>query len=383
MVYKCISPKNMLPGSILSSKSDVEIDDPIFQILPLEQVQKLLCTDNTNIATKIRCLFFGRYYSNDEAVNIIIKSLDFSNSILFRHEAAYVLGQIGRNKAVSKLTELLSDINESPIVRHEAGEALAAIGDNSSIKVIEKFLNDPSNVVAETCYLALHSLKNKQNKLLKDSSKLESDISVSSENNLFNTVDPTLPISIREKSKVDIFSKMLLDISIPLEQRYGALFALRNILANLTNINNVKYIKENNINNNKELINLITNSICSAMEMDNSSAIFRHECAFVLGQLQILSSADSLARTIMNENEESIVRHEAAFALGSVGSNDPRYCDTSKYKDSKEEVSRIRKLAIETLSKYLNDKDIIVVESCIVGLQTIKDETGSLDIILN
>lgn len=45
-------------------------------------------------------------------------------SALFRHEIAYVLGQIQHDACVKQLTDNLKDPQENPMVRHECAEAL-------------------------------------------------------------------------------------------------------------------------------------------------------------------------------------------------------------------------------------------------------------------
>jgi len=49
------------------------------------------------------------------------------SSALFRHEIAYVLGQIQHEACVKQLTENLQDTRESPMVRHECAEALGKL----------------------------------------------------------------------------------------------------------------------------------------------------------------------------------------------------------------------------------------------------------------
>lgn len=77
------------------------------------------------------------------------------------------------------------------------------------------------------------------------------------------------------------------------------------------------------------------------------SALFRHEIAFVFGQLSHPASIPSLVTTLSNTEEASMVRHEAAEALGSL--------------DEEEGVE-------EVLKKFLNDKEQVVRESVIVAL---------------
>jgi deoxyhypusine monooxygenase len=83
------------------------------------------------------------------------------------------------------------------------------------------------------------------------------------------------------------------------------------------------------------------------------SALFRHEIAFVFGQLSHPASIPALTAALADTNEASMVRHEAAEALGSLG-----------------EVDRVE----ETLKGFLNDKEQVVRDSVIVALDMAKFE---------
>ena len=84
-----------------------------------------------------------------------------------------------------------------------------------------------------------------------------------------------------------------------------------------------------------------------AYGFSDSSALFRHEIAFVFGQLSHPASIPSLTATLQNNKEESMVRHEAAEALGSLGDQE----------------------GVEDLLKgFLNDPEQVVRESVIVAL---------------
>ncbi|CAF1332775.1 unnamed protein product, partial [Didymodactylos carnosus] len=87
-----------------------------------------------------------------------------------------------------------------------------------------------------------------------------------------------------------------------------------------------------------------------------SSALFRHEIAFVLGQLQSVCSINALKSQLNKLDEHYMVRHECAETLGSIGTNE---CQ-------------------KLLELYLNDRDRVVRESCEVALD-ISDYVNSKD----
>lgn len=53
-----------------------------------------------------------------------------------------------------------------------------------------------------------------------------------------------------------------------------------------------------------------------------SSALFRHEVAFVFGQMQDERSVPYLKKTLENTEEHEMVRHEAAEALGCIATEE-------------------------------------------------------------
>lgn len=76
-------------------------------------------------------------------------------SALFRHEIAYVLGQIQSDACVSQLANNLMDAEENPMVRHECAEALGSIATEESTEMLHKYLQDSERVVRESCIVAL------------------------------------------------------------------------------------------------------------------------------------------------------------------------------------------------------------------------------------
>lgn len=85
-------------------------------------------------------------------------------SALFRHEIAFVFGQLCHPASVPSLTETLSDLQELGMVRHEAAEALGSLGDVEGVEdTLRKFLNDPEQVVRESIQVALDMAEYEKN----------------------------------------------------------------------------------------------------------------------------------------------------------------------------------------------------------------------------
>ena len=70
-------------------------------------------------------MFALRNIGDETSIKALASSLNDS-SALFRHEVAFVLGQVASPHAASELTSRLRDPDESPMVRHECAEALAS-----------------------------------------------------------------------------------------------------------------------------------------------------------------------------------------------------------------------------------------------------------------
>ncbi|CAH2037767.1 unnamed protein product, partial [Iphiclides podalirius] len=212
-------------------------------------------------------------------------------------------------RAIPVLRSVLEDKNQDPIVRHEAGEALGAIGDPNLREILEKYQNDPAIEVAETCQIALQRLN-----WVADESANESNLSKSP----YCSIDPAPPSS---ESDIESLKNTLMDENKTLFERYRAMFSLRNLSTT-------------------ESINALGQGLKA------SSALFRHEVAFVFGQMQDERSVPYLKQTLEDTNEHEMVRHEAAEALGSIATEE----------------------CTEVLKRYLNDPRRVVRESCEVAL---------------
>ena len=198
-------------------------------------------------------------------------------------------------------------------MRHEAAEALGAIGDLSIRSVLEKYCCDPSCEVAETCQISLERIK----WLQKEKEKFV-------DNNPYKSVDPAPPLM---SGSISEWRHQLMDSSLPLFARYRAMFALRNH------------------GGREAVLALVTG-------FKDSSALFKHEVAYILGQMQDESAIDGLRERLDDVTENAMVRHECAEALGSIATDD----------------------CFRILQKYQQDGERVVRESCEVALDMCKYE---------
>lgn len=266
-----------------------------------------------SLPARFRALFALRSVGTDAACQAIIASFSTTDSALLRHELAFCLGQMRSSMAVPVLETILSDQAEDPMVRHEAGEALGAIALKSSLSILRQHLHDPEPAVRETCQLAINNIE-LDNGPGSVHCPCQDDL-------LFGSVDPAPALTNR--LSIGELQLLLLDDSAPLFSRYRAMFSLRN----------------------RATPDAVT-VLCHGLSSDTQSALFRHEIAYVLGQLQNPLAIPALEGRLADQGEVAMVRHECAEALGSIATAE---CRT-------------------ILHCYLSDQQRVVRESCQVAL---------------
>ncbi|KAI4623750.1 deoxyhypusine hydroxylase [Alternaria novae-zelandiae] len=293
-------------------------------------LRNILTSESEPLARRFRALFSLKHLAglqppSAQTVPAIeaIAAAFASPSALLKHELAYCLGQSGHDAAIAPLRGVLEDKEEDSMCRHEAAEALGALSDKGSLELLRALRDDVKeiDVVRETCDIAVdriewdHGLQKGQEKLKKSD---------------FTSIDPAPPLpQSTEKASIPELEKTLLDTSLPLFQRYRAMFALRDLSSP------------------PDLPTAVPAVQALARGFTDPSALFRHEIAFVFGQLSHPASIPSLTEALSNTKEASMVRHEAAEALGSLG-------DEEGVED--------------TLRKFLNDPEQVVRDSVVVAL---------------
>ncbi|KII90541.1 hypothetical protein PLICRDRAFT_173942 [Plicaturopsis crispa FD-325 SS-3] len=248
---------------------------------------------------RFRALFSLKALKNAEAIRIISEGFQ-DRSALLKHELAYCLGQIKDTSALPILESVLKNESEDPMVRHEAAEALGAISTTSSIPVLKQYLTHPERAIRETCEIAIAKIEWDNSEEGKRHLKVAEQIEVPT----YTSIDPAPPTSKLlagqpkpedlNDANIASLKKSLLDTQLPLFERYRAMFALRNIGTPAA-----------------------VDALASGFTDD--SALFKHEIAFVFGQLLSTHSVPALLNVLQNSSESDMVRHEAAEALGGIG----------------------------------------------------------------
>jgi deoxyhypusine monooxygenase len=298
------------PTGSFGSGETGEDEEIFFEIPSFELLAKVLLDEGEPIAKRMRTAFLLKQLGDGESIKVLAKGLR-SPSVLMAHECGYVLGQLQNKIAIPLLEDVLRDVSVDPIVRHECAEALGAIGDINSEPILREFSKDSSSEVRETCLIALDKLQwNAKNPGVTYPSK-------------YASVDPA-PRTDNSDSIAELQTRLMDDKKSHFE-RYRAMFALRD-------------------RDSEEAVKALVTGF------SDPSAVFRHEVAYVMGQMAHPAAVQSLKTLVSNQGEHAMVRHEAAEALGAIGDR------------SSEGITPF----LQTFREADNDR--IVRESCDVAL---------------
>ncbi|KAF7945735.1 uncharacterized protein EAE97_004773 [Botrytis byssoidea] len=293
-------------------------------------LRKTLCSEAQPIGLRFRALFSLKHFAcmpssplNVPAIEAIAAAFA-SPSALLKHELAYCLGQTRNLESSKFLRGVLENRQEDSMVRHEAAEALGALADRDCLQLLKERRDDPHEPVEvrETCELSVENIEWAHSDAGKAEKLRQSD---------FASIDPAPPTAEEnsESLSVEKLEETFLNTKVPLFIRYRAMFGLRDLASP------------------PDLPTAVPAVLALAKGLHDKSALFRHEIAFVFGQLSHPASIPALTDSLSNLEEVSMVRHEAAEALGSLG-------DEEGVED--------------TLKKFLNDKDSVVRDSVILAL---------------
>jgi deoxyhypusine monooxygenase len=296
-------------GGVEKEEAVIEEEDS-----KLPELAACIRDESAPVAKRIQCVYLLRQIGGPRAVKALAPAL-LSASVLLSHEVAYIMGQMQDLSALPFLTETLGNKKLDPITRHEAGEALAALSTEQALPILQLYLNDECVEVRDTCQISVDRIFwRQQNPTLAATEKSASN---------FHSVDPAPGhMPLLKDAPPEQLGDLLCNPEKSLFERYTAMFSLRN-------------------QNSEESVL----ELCRGFA--DKSAVFRHEVAYVLGQIQHVASVPALALRLQDLTEHAMVRHEAAEALGSI--NDERCAPL-----------------LEAFQEA--EKDSIVKESCDVAL---------------
>ena len=298
----------------LSQAQVVGLEDPESEVrrtlnvgknMNWNEIEKVLLSTKDSVSFRYRALTLAhdKAPSKDQMVDLMERALKVQHeSLLLRHEIAYFLGQAGNGKAMKDLKDLLHDEKEDDIVRHEAAEALWAVccltdGEYEALDDILKYCDHPSEPLSHTCKLVKQGMEAEMREEDDESDTkvpicaCQSKIRVrtADDGSQYKSFDPAGVIPNATQSMIPELSKTLRDESKMLLERYRCMFTLRNL------------------GGEKAVM-----ALCKALETDKSSAIMRHEIAFVLGQMASMcdmsyKSIPCLTRILARTEEHGMV----------------------------------------------------------------------------
>ena len=285
----------------------------------------------THVIVRYQALFRSRQLapSGEAVVATLSAALAQEKSVLMRHEMAYVLGQNGHPAAVPVLIEILENESEDEVTRHEAAEGLAAIGTQAVVEAqLSKYAhNSEMQLLAETCQLALEATKRQDEPGALPACVCQQYEKVATERSIeYISKDPAVGLIGATHDDIGALGAELQREDLDLYARYQAMFTLRNLGGSEA----VKHL-------------------CDGLLFDKGSACFRHEVAFVLGQMENELATEALLAKLAEHGEHPVVRHEAAIALGSIGGE----------------------VVVKALEVHSRDSEPMVAESCVAALATV------------
>lgn len=298
---------------------------PEFSVL-----DKSLADAGNPVGMRMRSLYFLRQLhgqdvsKQDDVVCILARVLkDPRQGSLIRHEAAYVMGQLRDERCCAALEATLRCDSDCVMVRHECAEAIGAISSQGSLSALQEVMIKNQGVpeLAETCQLAINVMEWRQ----AGGDVENTPAACACMLNPYSSIDPAPPHPAHADKTFGEIGDILCDANAPMFERYRAMFSLRN-------------------RGGQESVL----QLCRALTTDTSSALLRHEVAYVLGQMQHPASVEALAESLRRTEENMMVRHESAEALGAI---EGRWSDVEKI-----------------LMEFTEDKVDAVRESCLVAL---------------
>ncbi|GEM09364.1 deoxyhypusine monooxygenase [Rhodotorula toruloides] len=299
-----------------------------------DQLDRQLNSHEVPLAQRFRALFTLKSLGGERAIEVIGKGFD-GESALLGHELAYCLGQLKDPKALPILTKVLEDDEEHPMVRHEAAEAMGAIGSVEALPALRKYLKHENPAIRETCEIAVDKIvfdNSEEGKKAEPNQYPCIDPAPAASHSLLVASAHSAALSPATDLSIPDLERILLDTKLSLFERYRAMFALRNI-------------------GDREAV------LALAKGFEDESALFRHEIAFVFGQLSSPDSVPSLIHVLRRPHEEDMVRHEAAEALGGIATDE----------------------CLPILKEFAHREDVprVVRESCVVALDMYEHERSN------
>ena len=187
-----------------------------------------------------------------------------------------------------------------------------------------------------------------------------------------------------DEKDIAAFASVLVDQSRPIRDRFRALFTLRSMTGRpgaADALISALAMKTNNNNSNDDddpafLAAAKTTTKTCRLRAD---ALFRHEVAFALGQMQSKKATSALISVLKNECEHGMTRHECAEALGAIGDDSAVDVLREMHEDETQcrEVRETASLALRRIEHVTKKKKSAAIVGARVGS---KKETTAVGI---
>ena len=187
-----------------------------------------------------------------------------------------------------------------------------------------------------------------------------------------------------DEKDIAAFASVLVDQSRPIRDRFRALFTLRSMTGRpgaADALISALTMKTNNNNSNDDddpafLAAAKTTTKTCRLRAD---ALFRHEVAFALGQMQSKKATSALISVLKNECEHGMTRHECAEALGAIGDDSAVDVLREMHEDETQcrEVRETASLALRRIEHVTKKKKSAAIVGARVGS---KKETTAVGI---
>ena len=288
----------------------------------IESLGDLLNDETAILGERYRALRTIHRDGTEEAIHQIAKCFNKSSALL-KHDCAYLLVQLHNPIANAVLRSVVEDLQQHPIVRHEAAASLAALDGTGAYELLQKYSTDSAQEVADTCILAMKKL---------DWVKTDEAIGFDFKDNPYKTNDPAPPMM---KGNMEEWVRLINDESLSLFDKYRVMYSLRK-------------------DGGGEAVDALISSFGS------KNVLYRHELAFVLGQIKNKTAIPALSKLLADTNENGIVRHECTEALTQIA--------------IEERNTPVSSDCLKIIRRFENDKEQLVRESCAVSLEELKHE---------
>ena len=182
-----------------------------------------------------------------------------------------------------------------------------------------------------------------------------------------------------DEKDIAAFASVLVDQSRPIRDRFRALFTLRSMTGRpgaADALISALTMKTNNSNDDNDDPAFLAAAKTARLRAD---ALFRHEVAFALGQMQSKKATSALISVLKNECEHGMTRHECAEALGAIGDDSAVDVLREMHEDETQcrEVRETASLALRRIEHVTKKKKSATIVGARVGS---KKETTAVGI---